>query len=82
LGYGKFFVYDNFGNLMEVVSVDIAQRFADLNRYLMSNILFGKAVYYLDVCAFAADDLDVADTLHRYQRQLVDLNSRRNGWIV
>jgi FkbM family methyltransferase len=48
-GYQDFLVFDNFGNCMLRTS-ELAT-FEDLNEYLHSNRKFGKAVYYLDVCA-------------------------------
>jgi FkbM family methyltransferase len=79
-GYNRFLVYDNFGNLMQVISDNFVTRFRNLNRYVMSNILFGRSVYYLDVCACHQVDADLAAALYRFQCQLVDGNSTRMGW--
>ena len=81
-GYNIFLVYDNFGNLMQVVSGDAANRFMDLNRYVMSQLLFGPSIHYLDVCAFAAGDEDLAQGLYRYQCGLVEEYARRAGYQV
>jgi hypothetical protein len=78
--YSRFLVYDNFGNLLHVITSDVVRNFMDLNRYLMSNLLFGRAVYYCDVCAFTANDEDLAEGLYRYQSQLVNDAIKRGGW--
>ena len=52
-GYTRFLVYDNFGNYLETVEHDAAERFRDLNRFLLSHAIFGRRdIHYLDVCAF------------------------------
>lgn len=79
-GYGEFIVYDNFGNLLETVTRDAVERFADLNRYLLSHALFGrKDIHYLDVCAFSPADRDLAEALRDLQRATVDAAMRAAG---
>ena len=81
-GYGAFAVYDNFGHFLEVIDTGILDRFADLDRYLMSNLFFGRHVYYLDVCAFAKADYDIKDSLVSFHRQTIDEHMRKAGWHV
>lgn len=69
VGYSKFIVYDNYGNyLMSLSSQDI-DKFIDLNTYLVSNRhRSGRAaVYYLDVCAFHEQDLDLFSQIKNYE---------------
>lgn len=79
IGYRAFCVYDNFGNFMETVRGDAAARFADLSRYLMSHLLFGRQIYYLDVCAFSSADEDLAVQLHAFNSDSIDSSVRRAG---
>ena len=60
-GYSKFFVFDNFGNLMN--SNAGPDDFADINMYLLSNLSFGRSIYYCDVLAISEADSDVADSI-------------------
>jgi FkbM family methyltransferase len=59
-GYSVFLYYDNFGNFL--LSADAVNRrlFIDLDRYLASNRRHGVAIYYFDICAFHAEDSDLA----------------------
>ena len=76
-GYTRFLVYDNFGNYLEMVEHDAAERFGDLNRYLLSHAIFGRRdIHYLDVCAFGAQDEDLAIQLRDYHRGMVDARIR------
>ena len=79
-GYGHFLVYDNFGHFMDHISAHAMTRFEDLNRYIMSHLLFGRQICYLDVCAFCAEDADLATQLHQHHRDLIDANMRQAGW--
>lgn len=79
-GYRQFFVYDNFGNFLQIVSDNAANVFRDMNRYLMSHLIAGRQIYYFDVCAFAAADEDLALALYRYQSQMIDEGIRGAGW--
>lgn len=58
-GYTQFIVFDNFGHPMRTLSAPDLEGFDDLMDYLLSNQLFGEAVSYLDICAFAAEDADL-----------------------
>jgi FkbM family methyltransferase len=71
-GYRSFAVYDNFGNFLELVQNDVVERFRGLSRYLMSNFLFGRAIYYLDVCAFGEADEDLARQLQAMHAAFID----------
>ncbi len=71
-GYQYFLVYDNFGHLMDVVIGDATGRFTDLNRYIMSHEIFGRQIYYLDICACTPQDEDVAKMLYAGQNHLID----------
>ncbi len=71
-GYRYFLVYDNYGNLMDFVTADVHARFAQFNRYLMSHALFGRRIYYLDICACGKDDEDIAALLRDRQAQALD----------
>jgi FkbM family methyltransferase len=62
-GYRHFVVYDNFGHFLIHLGQDDIKKFIDINAYLCSNELFGKAVYYFDICAFAQDDTDIFQAL-------------------
>ena len=60
-GYVDFLVFDNFGNLL-LRTADLGA-FEQLDAYILSNLRFGTAVYYLDVVAFPAEAQDVADAV-------------------
>jgi len=82
-GYTRFLVYDNFGNYLETVGHDAAERFSDLNRYLLSHAIFGhRDIHYLDVCAFGAQDEDLAVQLRDYHRRQLDERIRQAGLQV
>ena len=82
-GYTRFLVYDNFGNYLETVGHDAAERFSDLNRYLLSHAIFGhRDIHYLDVCAFGAQDEDLAVQLRDYHRRQLDERIRQTGLQV
>jgi hypothetical protein len=82
IGYKHFFVYDNFGHLMDFINEDAISRFTHLSRYIMSHLLFGRQIYYLDVCAFSLNDGDLADKLYIYHRDTADANIREAGWEI
>jgi hypothetical protein len=48
----------------------------------MSHAIFGRQVYYLDVCAFSEADTDLAMKLHAYHQGLLDSCIRKAGWQV
>jgi|GEM_PF-816970 FkbM family methyltransferase len=64
-GYKKFIIYDNYGNYLLSLSHQESEKFIDLNAYLSSNRYHsGKiAVYYLDICAFPEEDVDLFDQI-------------------
>ena len=59
IGYADFLVFDNFGN--PLLRTDQATQLRDLDRYLLSNLAFGQAVYYLDICAVTPGQREVLD---------------------
>lgn len=61
LGYERFLVFDNFGNLL--LSATSRATIEELNLYLLSNAAFGTAVYYFDICAMTHAHQVVADAL-------------------
>jgi FkbM family methyltransferase len=61
--YSDFLYYDNFGNSMAHVKAEQQTLFRDLHNYPASNRKFGTAVYYFDICAFHAEDADLASEL-------------------
>lgn len=72
-GYERFMIYDNFGNyLMSLSKVD-RDKFMDLTAYLVSNrkVSNTPAVYYFDVCAFSANDIDVFETVRQLELDLL-----------
>jgi len=79
IGYRSFCIYDNFGNFMEIVRGDVVDRLADLSRYLMSHLFFGRQIYYLDICAFSSADADLAGQLHEFHSETIDNSIRQAG---
>lgn len=77
IGYQTFVVYDNYGNLLEVVRREPGRRFRELTAYLMSHVLFGREIYYFDVCALGAADASLAVELEAVQTRLIDKHLRR-----
>jgi FkbM family methyltransferase len=71
-GYRSFLIYDNFGNFLEAVHGNPLARFAELNRYLMSHAMFGRQIYYLDVCALSEADRDLAQALVDFHAAFID----------
>jgi FkbM family methyltransferase len=65
MGYDRFLVYDNFGNLL--ISADRIGTFAELNAYLRSNRRHGVAIHYFDVCGFHEHDRDMFDAIHHHE---------------
>jgi FkbM family methyltransferase len=65
--YRHFIVYDNFGNFLIHLDAENVAQFIDLNAYLCSNRAYGVAVHYFDLCAFAAEDFDLFDTLRGHE---------------
>lgn len=71
-GYDRFLVYDNFGNMTELIQHDVVSRFQDLNRYLFSHAFFGRQIYYFDVCAVTRGDHDLINVLLTHRRNVID----------
>ena len=78
-GYRSFLVQDNFGHFLQRIEADIEERFAALDRYLFSNLFFGRQIYYCDVCAFSTVDEDLCTALEGTHRVLVEAALRENG---
>lgn len=66
LGYAKFAIYDNFGNHLITLSGGDRQLFFDLTNYLYSSRYASgqPVIYYFDICAFPAADLDLCETCY------------------
>jgi len=47
----KLIIYDNFGNLLEIIQNDFSSRFEILNEYLISCRKNGGGIYYFDIFA-------------------------------
>ena len=77
-GYCGFLVYDNFGHFVRRVGRNCRQDFAELDRYLFSNLYFGRRIYYYDVCAFSAADADLCDELETAHRLLMEAALRED----
>ena len=78
-GYRSFLVQDNFGHFLERVDADAEERFAGLDRYLFSNLCFGRQIYYYDVCAFSPADEDLCAALESTHRLVVESALRAGG---
>ena len=78
-GYRSFLVQDNFGHFLERIDARIEERFASLDRYLFSNLYFGRQIYYYDVCAFSAADEDLCAALESTHRLVVESALREDG---
>ncbi len=79
-GYDKMFIYDNFGNFLEFIEWNVTDRMRDLSRFVMSHLLLGRQIYYLDVCAFSDADGDIAADLLQFHRSMIDSHIRLGGW--
>ncbi len=64
LGYAKFAIYDNFGNPLITLNGSDRQLFVDLTHYLYSSRYASgqPVIYYFDICAFPAADVDLCAT--------------------
>ena len=78
-GYRSYLVQDNFGHFLQRIDADIEERFASLDRYLFSNLFFGRQIYYYDVCAFSTADEDLCAALESTHRLLVEAALREDG---
>ena len=75
IGYRRHLVYDNFGNFL--ISIEASERFAELNAYLASNRVHGRAVYYFDVCSFHETDTDLFEQVRRHELGLAAASAPR-----
>lgn len=78
-GYRRFLIYDNFGHFAGRIEGECGAKFMALDRYLYSNLYFGRRIYYYDVCAFGAADDDLSDELERTHRLLIEAAMREDG---
>jgi FkbM family methyltransferase len=82
-GYASFLVHDNFGHYVRRIDARAPTAgqaaFAELDRYLFSNLYFGRRIYYYDVCAFSTADADLCDELESTHRLLVEAALREGG---
>jgi FkbM family methyltransferase len=82
-GYASFLVHDNFGHYVRRIDARTpaaaAPAFAELDRYLFSNLYFGRRIYYYDVCAFSTADADLCEALESTHRLLVEAALREDG---
>ena len=70
IGYADFLIFDNFGHpLLRTQDVTTMK---DLDRYLLSNLAFRQAVYYLDVCAAVDADREVLDLVSQRMATLTE----------
>jgi FkbM family methyltransferase len=70
IGYDRFLLWDGFGHYMIHLTAADFDKFVDLAFYLVSNRLFGAAVYHFDVCAFPSADADLFEALRDHQLAL------------
>ncbi len=78
--YDRFLVYDYAGNFLQLIDGDVIERFQDLNRYLMSQRLFGhRIIHHCDVAAFCSADADLALELRSNHRAMIDQGIRDAG---
>jgi FkbM family methyltransferase len=78
-GYQHFLVYDNFGHFMRLIDKNQASEFMDLNRYLMSHLLFGRQIYYVDVLAIGEDDQSLVPDLMKFHHAMIEHYVTRAG---
>lgn len=78
-GYQRFLVYDNYGHFLGSIDADCREKFLSLDRYLFSNLYFGRRIYYYDVCAFCPADSDLCSDLENTHRLLIEAALREDG---
>jgi hypothetical protein len=79
-GYDRFLVYDYAGNFVQLIDNDVTERFRDMNRYLMSQRLFGRRIiHHYDIAAFFSADADLAVELRNHHRAMIDQGIREAG---
>ncbi|MBV9997024.1 MAG: FkbM family methyltransferase [Caulobacteraceae bacterium] len=66
VGYCRFHVFDNFGNHMLCLRDDELHQMRSLSAYVKSTLRdLRPALFYYDICATTADDIDLSDALRR-----------------
>jgi FkbM family methyltransferase len=75
IGFERFIIYDNFGNYLVSLSNNDREKFTDITTYLISNRKLSgtPAIYYFDVCAFSADDIDVFEAIRKLELNLTSV---------
>jgi FkbM family methyltransferase len=68
MGYARFLVYDNFGNLMRLIRENAPEEFSWITEYLLANKRYGPQVGYVDVLALAEHDADICERVIAYSR--------------
>jgi FkbM family methyltransferase len=66
-GYKHFLVFDNFGHFL--LSTNTSDIFEELNTFLLTNVYFGTAVHYFDVCALPDAQQIVVETIREMFRE-------------
>lgn len=80
-GYGRFLLHDNYGHFAGSIDADCGEKFLSLDRYLFSNLYFGRRIYYYDVCAFCPADYDLCGELETTHRLLIEAALREDGRV-
>lgn len=65
VGYTRFHIFDNYGEMMLSLAGSEVARFRELLRYASKSGNRGKSVPYFDICAFSGRDLDLSDQLSK-----------------
>ncbi|MFN9402212.1 MAG: FkbM family methyltransferase, partial [Dolichospermum sp.] len=73
LGYRRFMIFDNFGNHISSLCDHDQEHFSDLTNYLVSNIYKSgqPAIYYFDICAFHAEDIDIFQNVYDHVNETI-----------
>ncbi|MBD2277690.1 FkbM family methyltransferase [Aphanizomenon flos-aquae] len=73
LGYRRFMIFDNFGNHISSLCDYDQEHFFDLTNYLFSNLYKSgqPAVYYFDICAFHAEDIDIFQNVYDHVNETI-----------
>jgi FkbM family methyltransferase len=68
VGYSDFFYYDNFGHFLLHCDASNSSMFSDLDGYLASNMRYGPAVWFFDICALHQEDADLVPRIRSCTR--------------
>ncbi|MFN9407431.1 MAG: FkbM family methyltransferase [Dolichospermum sp.] len=73
LGYRRFMIFDNFGNHISSLYDYDQEHFFNLTNYLVSNIYKSgqPAIYYFDICAFHAEDIDIFQNVYDHVNETI-----------